>query len=174
MGAIFAVAANNVPSSLVDLFHGIQVAVMLALMTNILQFAWWKCKAKRGIEGHWNKFGPCYLLIIATCLVLVQPTSMLVIGAYSDDDDFHPCGAPDDVVINTHHGMNNFFFKGDDTNLIVPNTTTGILIQVFCTYVGFIFMFWGVVWATNLHKKIAKKWEKIRFAQGAARDDAAQ
>lgn len=29
-------AANNVPSSLIDLFHGIQVAIMLALMTSRL------------------------------------------------------------------------------------------------------------------------------------------
>jgi len=29
---MFAVAANNVPGGLVDLFHGLQVAIMLALM----------------------------------------------------------------------------------------------------------------------------------------------
>ena len=64
-----------------DLFHGLQVAIMFALMTNILQFAWWKCKAKK-VEGHWNKFGPCYLLMIALVLVMIQPTCMLVIGSY--------------------------------------------------------------------------------------------
>jgi len=136
---------------------------MLALMTNILQFAWWKCKAKK-VEGHWNKFGPCYLLIVATILVMIQPTCMLVIGAYGDDDDHVDCETMEKV--NEHHGMNNFFFQGDDTNLIVPNTTTGILIQVFCTYVGFGFMFTGVVWATNLHKKVARKWKTIWSTQG--------
>lgn len=162
---MFAVAANNVPSGLVDLFHGIQVAVMLALMTNILQFAWWKCKAKKGIPAghHWDRYGPCYLLIVATVLVLVQPTCMLVIGAYGSDDDTMPCPADDaSEPVNTHHGMTNFFFEGDDTNFIVPNTTVGTLIQVFGTYLGFAFMFTGVVWSTNLHIKIAKKWRAIR------------
>ncbi len=81
---------------MVDLFHGLQVAIMLALMTNIIQFAWWKCKAKKGVEGHWNRFGPCYLLMIATVLILVQPTCMLVIGSYGSDDEATPCATPDD------------------------------------------------------------------------------
>lgn len=132
---------------------------MLALMTNILQFAWWKCKAKK-VEGHWNKFGPCYLLIIATILVMIQPTCMLVIGSYGDDDDYYNDQTQE--TDSKHHGMKNFFFKGDDTNYIVPNTTIGIMIQVFGTYVGFIFMFTGVIWSTNLHIKIKRKWNQIR------------
>ena len=140
---MFAVAANNVPGGLVDLFHGLQVAIMLALMvrgargertffsgvsdstplrpltsatthrqTNILQFAWWKCKAKRGIDGHWDRYGPCYLLIIATVLVMIQPTCMLVIGSYGSDDDTMPCPHDDATEpINKHHGMENFFFE---------------------------------------------------------------
>lgn len=139
---------------------------MLALMTNILQFAWWKCKAKKGLTGHWERYGPCYLLIIATLLVMVQPTCMLVIGSYGTDDDTVPCNPTDDNPdmdpVNSHHGMTNFFFEGDDTNFIVPNTTVGLLIQIFGTYLGFGFMFWGVVWSTNLHNKIARKWRAIR------------
>lgn len=149
-----------------DLFHGLQVAIMLALMTNILQFSWWKCKAKK-VEGHWNKFGPCYLLIIATILVMIQPTSMLVIGSYQDDDTLIICNEDGTYTTEENfHGINNFFFAGDDTNSIVPNTTTGWMIQIFGTYLGFIFMFAGVVWSTNLHIKIKKKWSAIRGSQG--------
>jgi hypothetical protein len=64
------------------------------------------------------------LLLIATVLVLVQPTCMLVIGAYGSDDDTMPCPSDDaSEPVTTHHGMENFFFEGDDTNYIVPNTT---------------------------------------------------
>ena len=45
--------------------------------------------------------------MIATVLVLIQPTCMLVIGAYGDDDD---CDRDEPK----HHGMVNFFFEGDD------------------------------------------------------------
>ena len=121
---------------------------------DILQFAWWKCKAKKNVDGHWNRYGPCYLLMAATVLVLIQPTCMLVIGAYGSDDDCDPENPQ-------HHGMENFFFEGDDTQSLVPDTTVGWMIQIFGTYLGFIFMFTGVVWSTNLHKKIAKKWSKL-------------
>lgn len=49
MGAIFAVAANNINGGLIDFFHGVQVAIMLALMSNILQFAW--CVVSAGGGG---------------------------------------------------------------------------------------------------------------------------
>jgi hypothetical protein len=162
---MFAVAANNVPGGLVDLFHGLQVAIMLALMTNILQFAWWKCKAKKGLTGHWERFGPCYVLMVATVLVMVQPTCMLVIGSYGYDDDTVPCATaedPDPDPVNSHHGMNNFFFEGANTNALTPDTVVGWMIQIFGTYLGFGLMFWGVVWSTNLDKKISKKWKAIR------------
>lgn len=139
---------------------------MLALMTNILQFAWWKCKAKKLAEDtHWNRFGPCYLLMVATVLVMIQPTCMLVIGSYGSDDTMTPCPStedPDPDPVYTHHGMDNFFFAGDDSNSLVPNTVVGWIIQIFGTYVGFAFMFAGVVWSTNLHLKISKKWNAIR------------
>ena len=137
-----AVAANNVPGGLVSFFHGLQVAIMLALMTNITQFAWWKVKGKKGLT-HWAQFGPCYLLLVATVLVMIQPTSMLVIGSWDSID--------------------NFFFDGDDNpSALTPNTTIGWLIQIFGTYLGFFIMFVGVFWATSLHTKIVKKWYDAR------------
>jgi hypothetical protein len=140
---MFAVAANNVPGGLVDLFHGIQVAVMLALMTNIVQFAWWSTKKRRNKPGmtHLGCFWPVYILMVATILVLVQPSSMLVIGSFD---------------------INNFFFDGGNTNALVPNTPLGWCIQVFCTYGGFLLMFIGVFGATKLHLKIRNKWRRLR------------
>ncbi|GAB5360085.1 hypothetical protein AAMO2058_000597100 [Amorphochlora amoebiformis] len=138
---MFAVASNNVPSTLVDFFHGIQVAITFALMTNVVQFAWWTRKKKTRLT-HCKKYGPVYLLMLSTCLVMVQPTSMLVISSF---------------------GTQNFFFDGgSNTNALVPNTTTGWLIQVFCTYLGYVTLFIGVFWTTSLHVKIAKKWAEIR------------
>lgn len=74
---------------------------------------------------------------------MVQPTCMLVISSWDID---------------------NFFFDGgSNSNALVPNTTTGWLIQVFCTYVGYICLFVGVFWTTGLHKKIARKWKTLRY-----------
>lgn len=51
-----------------------------------------------------------------------------------------------------------------DSNALFPNTTKGVLIQIFCTYGGFVVMFCGVFEATGLHKKIMKKWHNLRRA----------
>ena len=45
-------------------------------------------------------------------VLLIQPTCMLVIGAYGDDDD---CDRDEPK----HHAY-NFFFEGDDTNSLCP------------------------------------------------------
>jgi len=59
--------------------------------------------------------------------------------------------------------MKNFFFDGgSDTNALVPNTTTGWMIQIFGTYLGFLMMFIGVCQATLLHIKVMKKWSELR------------
>ena len=72
------------------------------------------------------------------------------------------------IVKNTYYSdgcsptMHNFFFDGGVTQALVPNTTTGWMIQIFGTYLGFITMFVGVCQATMLHVKIARKWAAIR------------
>jgi len=58
--------------------------------------------------------------------------------------------------------MFNFFFEGATTTALVPDTVTGWMIQVFCTYLGFALMFIGVCQSTMLHKKILAKWTEIR------------
>jgi len=90
---MFAVAASNVNGGLVDFFHGVQVAIMFALMTNIVQFAWWKVKGKKHLS-HCARMRPVYLLLFATVLVCTQPVCMLIIGSWTD--------------------MKNFFFDGGD------------------------------------------------------------
>jgi len=85
---MFAVAAGNVNGGLVKFFHGVQVAIMLMLMTNIIQFAYWNCKRMRRGQGHWHMFRPAYLITLATPMVLLQPTCMLVIGSWMCDGTF--------------------------------------------------------------------------------------
>lgn len=150
------------------MFHGIQVAIMLALMTNIIQFAYWKQRGKSQKA--------VYMLVVAAVLVLIQPTSMLVIGSYHDAAlaqgggciaapgfDFADAAAVEACVSEPPFG--NFFFDGDDdTNALTPNTVTGWLIQVFGTYGGFLLMFVAVFDVTKLGQKLKKKWAAIRRA----------
>lgn len=155
MGAIFAVSANLVSGNLVDFFHGIQVAVTFAMMTNITQFAWWTCSKNRKGMRHFQKFSPVYLLILSTVLVMVQPVLMLVFSSWPCADPYNTATPPLSPCVD------NFIFDGSNTYL-VPTTTSGWMVQIFCTYLGFIIMFAGVFQATSLHTKIAKRWRALR------------
>lgn len=89
---------------------------MLALMLNIVQFAYWNVqkKRKKGLDGkkasHWHMYKPVYLLLLATIQVLVQPTGMLVIGSWICDGAF----TSDQLALGT---------------TVVQNETTGLFIQ---------------------------------------------
>eukprot|EP00657_Telonema_sp_P-1_P010967 TRINITY_DN5685_c0_g1_i1.p1 TRINITY_DN5685_c0_g1~~TRINITY_DN5685_c0_g1_i1.p1 ORF type:complete len:208 (-),score=33.33 TRINITY_DN5685_c0_g1_i1:536-1159(-) len=98
---MFAVAAGQVNGGLVKFFHGIQVAIMMMLMTNIIQFGYWNVKRMRRGKGHWFMYRPVYLLILATPMVLLQPTCMLVIGSWMCDGTFSADQLNDDVVACT-------------------------------------------------------------------------
>lgn len=188
---------------------------MLALMLNIVQFAWWSVKRDKTPMSHCARYTPVYIVMVSAVLIMVQPVSMLVIGSWESINNFFfdgapfgeacmknsDCGAtkcmtdaydcpgstfpgssfkiaPDCQQLDADHaGVNcaaidpatNTTFLACacamDTNALLPNTTIGWLIQVFCTYLGFIVMFTGVFMATKLHHKIARKWRNLRAAQ---------
>lgn len=78
---------------------------MLALMTNIVQFAYWNVQKKRRQSkskgrGHLFQYGPVYLLMLSTVLVLVQPTCMLIIGSWICDGTFSTDQLADGVSFN--------------------------------------------------------------------------
>jgi len=70
---------------------------MLALMLNIVQFAYWNVGKKRKFmvrdgqkvpSNHWYKYRPVYLLLVASVCVCTQPVCMLVIGSWNCDGQF--------------------------------------------------------------------------------------
>lgn len=182
---------------------------MLALMLNIVQFAWWTVRRDKRPMSHCERYKPVYIIMLSTVLIMVQPVSMLVIGSWATINNFFfdgkpfgdycesdsDCGATvcnsnaydcsggayngtaqldatcvqlnaSSVMVDCTQQTDDFYCScAMDTNALFPNTTTGWLIQVFCTYVGFIIMFTGVFMATKLHHKIARKWRSLRAAQ---------
>jgi len=127
------------------MFHAIQLAVTFGIMSNIVQFAWWTCQRTRK-GSHWARLGPVYILMLATVLVMVQPTYFVIQGAY--------------------HWENAFIHKDANAkyNFLFPNTLLGWMVQIFCTYLGYLLMFVGVCQSTQLHTKIARRWRQVRRA----------
>lgn len=69
-------------TGIVDFFHGLQVAIMLALMLNLVQFVWWTCKLRRPGNTFWEVHQPTMFVLASAILVNIQPIAILVIGSW--------------------------------------------------------------------------------------------
>lgn len=168
-------------TGVVDFFHGFQVALMMTVMFNLTQFVYWRCKmSRRG--SCWAIYQPVFWTFLATLLVNIQPLLILIVGSWAMccADCSSPVGqmVTDGTCIgrtfppwSDHrqrpcHMNGNYFW--DDSYCtgqklpIFPTKASGWAIQILCTWGGFVFMFVGVMQATQLHRKLQKRWRAIR------------
>lgn len=190
VAALFQVGATTMNggsgTGIVDFFHGLQVAIMLALMLNLVQFVWWTCKS-RYTGTFWEVHRPTMLVLLSAILVNIQPMMILIIGSWKlccglctdmgfpKDPKCTPSGMtypPWSRTPNTTRpcsmGGNVFWdisYCTGGSYSIFPTVWQGWMIQVFCTWGGYIFMFVGIFQATQLHKKLAHRWRSIRRGQ---------
>lgn len=144
----------------------------MTVMFSIVQYAYWTVLTRRQhVTGHWAKFGPVYVLIVAAILVTVQPMMILIIGSWYPHDQYKGTDAwskyyPDDkptcVLTPDAWPCTNTFWNPSATNSFFPNQASGWLVQVFCTYVGYILLVVGVVQATDMVAKMKRTWRMAR------------
>jgi hypothetical protein len=167
-------------TGVVDFFHGFQVALMLTVMFNLTQFVYWRCKMSR--RGTcWQIYQPCFWTLIATILVNIQPMLILIIGSWKmccaecatfealitsgtcEGRTFPPwsSGTQRECHMNGNYFWDESYCTGQKLP-IFPTKASGWAIQILCTWGGFVFMFVGVMQATQLHKKLGKRWRAIR------------
>lgn len=132
---------------------------MMAVMLNIVQYAYWTVLSKRKrVQGHWAKFGPVYILAVASVLVNTQPMMILTIGSWHPSMEV--CKSSQETY--SSWPCTNAFWTPEATNSFFPNRWQGWMIQIFCTWLGFILLVVGVVQATELHKKMRRTWQQAR------------
>jgi len=186
VAAIFNVGASVMNggsgTGIVDFFHGLQVAIMLALMLNLVQFVWWTCKIRR-TGTAWQKHQPTLIVLLSAILVNIQPMLILVIGSWKlccapctnfapgtvtgctaseytyppwSDNVRRACSAPGGNIFWDVSYCNGSHYP------IFPVVASGWAIQCICTWGGYVLMFIGVFQATQLHLKLANKWRALR------------
>lgn len=126
----------------------------------------------------WQIYQPCFWTLIATILVNIQPMLILIIGSWKMC--CASCDSPIGAMVTSGtcegrtfppwsggtqrecHMSGNYFWDESyclGTKLpIFPTKASGWAIQILCTWGGFVFMFVGVMQATQLHKKT---WEAM-------------
>jgi len=180
-------------TGIVDFFHGLQVAIMMALMLNLVQFVWWTCKLRRPGNTFWEVHKPTMFVLASAILVNIQPIAILVIGSWklccghcedimpgnptcpAGEYTYPPWAPPkgDPVERRACSGPNgkggNIFWDVSYCTgkqyAIFPTVWQGWVIQAICTWGGYILMFIGVFQATKLHIKLVNKWRAIRRPQ---------
>lgn len=184
---------------MVDFFHGFQVALMMTVMLNLTQFVYWRCiQSRRGSCWNkyqpvlWTAIS-AIMVNIQPMMILIMGSWKLNCCPI---EDIYGCANPDslspgDAKICTDlagtrsyppfgngqprpcTGNGSWFWNeaycGGQMLPTFPNKGFGWFIQVVFTWGGFIFMFVGILQATQLHKKFLNKWRAVRRSSAAAR-----
>lgn len=169
---------------MVEFFHGFQVALMMTVMFNLTQFIYWRCNLSR--KGNcWQKYQPVLWVFISSIMVNVQPMMLLSIGSFhlccakcavfGVAEDICPTGGknPGYTFPPWGNGLarpcsspgNPFWDESfcDGSKLaLFPTQPQGWAIQILLTWGGFVFMFIGILQATQMHKKFLNRWRAIR------------
>lgn len=172
-------------SGAVDFFHGFQVAIMLTLMINLVQFTFWTCRMRRSGNTLLEVHGPTLLVFASFVLVNIQPMWILIIGSWklccgtceamglpqgcsSTGYTYTPWPDAPGTARECSSGGNVFWdesYCSGGKLSIFPTQLSGWIIQIVCTWGGYVCMFIGVFQATQLHVKLRKKWSSIRRSQ---------
>mmetsp|Transcript_83090 Transcript_83090/g.235400 ORF Transcript_83090/g.235400 Transcript_83090/m.235400 type:complete len:155 (-) Transcript_83090:83-547(-) len=140
------VAWTQIDKKLDQTFYALELAITGVMVTNLAQFAWWRCRERKGDLTHWQKWDAAYFLAISVPLNIAFPLAVVLVYIgyvnYPDSKMWH---------------SGSWF----------PNTGHGVLLYLG-KWLGVVFMTIGVVKATQLHRKILKKWRELRGATASS------
>jgi len=152
LASIFSASiSGSSAEELTSFAHTITFGITLAIMTNFIQYFYVKSSKRSG--SHFIKYGPLYLSILATCMVMMDLTRHVL-----QDNDL------------IHMSMYN-----EDGSL----TSVGIFMTVLGTWFGYTCLFIAVFWQINFIPKLKnlylqfKRDRQMAIASGATTSSTA-
>mmetsp|Transcript_27747 Transcript_27747/g.86333 ORF Transcript_27747/g.86333 Transcript_27747/m.86333 type:complete len:148 (+) Transcript_27747:286-729(+) len=134
------IAWTQIDKKLDQTFYAMELTVTATMVTNIFQFAWWRCRERTGELTHWQRWDAAYVLAASIPLNLAFPFAVVLI-----------------YIGEVNYPSSKMWHSGS----WFPNTAHGALLYV-CKWFGVILLTIGVLKATQLHRKIARKWRELR------------
>jgi len=126
--------------------HEIGIAITGAMMLLVIGYVAWHSQTRFG--NHWQVYGPLYLTILASLMILADPTRHVM-----QDTNAWPSPGSDE-------------YRDDcDSEDMSCLSVVGWTITIMCTYVGFAVLTVATLWNANIGDKIKdfkEKWRKLR------------
>jgi hypothetical protein len=140
----------------------------------MMQFLIRKCKNHpvRKRRSHFAKFGPCYLLGLATLLIMCDLTRHLInddFGTQCQDRGAFDKANPGASAYNIDKKY-NFCYSVPMLDMDNPDgslSTVGLWSSVIFTWSGFILMFVSIFWGIDFHRKLRMQWRRNRGTAAA-------
>ena len=120
--------------------HSFSLAISLSVLTNLIQLFYHSSQVKPGT--NWQRFGPTYLLALATSLILADQVRHVL----QDSEIWSPPAS------------NMYQDDCDATWFKWCLTPVGWIFAVACTYLGFTLMVVAVLLQTKFITKIKRAW----------------
>jgi len=164
--------------------HALSLGVNAVVFLGSFVFVFYQSKQREGQPTHWLRYGPTYLVVLASILILAdqvrhvaQDLGLVHLAMYYSDCTFRNFENPDRVCnvssdcgpydcgggfFAQHEGEDCFTCFGDsgrcseEAETFACLTAIGWIVTVGMTYAGFALFFFAMFWNANLATKLAK------------------
>lgn len=122
--------------------HWISFGMTLAMMIGISIYVIYGIKRREGT--HWQRYGPTYLTLLASCLIMLDVTRHVLNDAYHILSEYRP-GCHEE----TYHCL----------------SVLGVFVTIIATYSGFGILIAASLWNGNVCDKVddfKAKWNELK------------
>jgi len=148
---VIGIVGGTVTAAARQTGHWISWATTLAMMLGLILYVAWHARQRWGT--HWQKWGPTYLTVISTILVMADLTRHVL-----DDLNWWP--------ERLSNGWGSGEYRSDcHTEEMACLSVVGVLFTIVATYSGFVLLAVGTLWNANIcdkMKEIRAQWRKLR------------
>jgi len=126
--------------------HEINITLTSIMMLIVIGYVAYHSRTRFG--SHWQVFGPLYLTIVSSLLILADPTRHMLL-----DFDIWPADY-----------LSEYRDDCDDES-IACLSVVGWIFTIGCTYTGFIILTLATLWNANIIDKIdafKDRWRQLR------------
>jgi len=152
---VIGVVGGTVTAAARSTGHWVSFGITLAMMLGLTLYVGLHSRQRWG--SHWQKYGPTYMTILASFLVMADLTRHVL-----EDINWWPA--------HLSNGWGSAEYKNECSPEAPPClTAVGILFTIVFTYLGFFILAVATLWNANICDKLKDfkaEWRRLRYGEG--------